>query len=104
MSLIQYSFIPFEACNDKIKEKIQRIQNNALRIILRVPKRTSTKLIHAIVDIKMINERIKEHFKYLDNAYNIDREIKQLIDTQDEQSTKKSLLTKKMNENYIELS
>ncbi|RMZ99112.1 hypothetical protein BpHYR1_050078 [Brachionus plicatilis] len=43
----------------------------------------------------MINERIKELFvKYLDNAYNIDQEIKQLIDTQDEQYTKKSLLTK----------
>jgi hypothetical protein len=81
-SIIQYSMLAYQVARKKTKTKLQVLQNKALKIILKVNRRTSTKLIHAIAEIETIEQRMTNLAKsYITKARVVDAEIKEIIDS-----------------------
>ena len=59
-SLIDYSSLIFTSLNNSTKNKLQKIQNNCLKIIFNKPKYFSTIDIHKLANICLIEDRIKQ--------------------------------------------
>ena len=79
-SIIQYSMLPYHITRKKIKKKLQIIQNKALKIIFKVNRNTSNKILHAIANISTIEQRLKNLTKnYITRS--IDEEIKEIINS-----------------------
>ncbi|CAF0948508.1 unnamed protein product [Brachionus calyciflorus] len=82
LSLFQYSSLPYIVTTEKIKSKLQVIQNKCLKIILGVPLRTSTTLIHDHFHIQMIDTRLKSLAKnYLGKSIAWNPTIRNLIES-----------------------
>ncbi|CAF0801792.1 unnamed protein product [Brachionus calyciflorus] len=83
-SIIQYSMLPYHIAQKKVKNKIQIIQNKALKIILKVNRNTSIKILHAIADLPTIEQRLKKLTKnFLTRSAVIDQDVKEIISTYD---------------------
>ena len=69
-SLIEYGHLPLLTASAKAKESVQKIQNKAIRICLKLPKSTS---ITALSNIESIEERfyrLSQNFISKSNASN----------------------------------
>lgn len=80
LSKIQYSMLPFLVTNRATKKEIQLIQNKCLKIILNLPTRTSTDLIHNTLKIEKIHIRIANMVSnYLTSASIYNETIEEFI-------------------------
>ena len=59
LSLIQYHILPYIYLNKVMKEKLQTIQNDALRSIFHLSRFTSTKQLHRVAKIKSVSENLE---------------------------------------------
>ena len=94
-SIIQYSMLPYHITKKKTKNRLQIIQNKALKIILKANRNTSIKLLHAMANIPTINERLKTlSKKYLLHSSSVYEEILAIINSYNtaEIKPKKSIL------------
>jgi len=57
-SLIEYGHLPLLSSSAKAKDSIQKIQNKAIRICLKLPKSTCISTLHKLSNIEPIEERL----------------------------------------------
>ena len=63
--------LPYLVTSKKNRQKLQVTQNNILKVILRLPRLTNTKLLHQITNTEPLNQRIFSlAIKYISNSNN----------------------------------
>ena len=59
-SIFEYGSVSFLQCPDSVLESLQKIQNKAVRICLRLPRYVSIKLLHESAGIPTVKERLAQ--------------------------------------------
>jgi len=86
--------LPYLVTKNSIKKKLQVFQNQALKIIFKLPSKTSTNLIHAIANIDTIETRIKKlATKYILSACDINHSVKEKVGMSKQLNIKSPLLS-----------
>ena len=60
-SIFEYGSVCFLHCPDATMEIMQKIQNRAIHICLRLPRYVSLKLLHESSCLPMVKERLRRH-------------------------------------------
>ena len=95
LSLIQYSMLPYAITSNKIKKDLQVIQNRAIRVIFKLNKRTSKKILQSVSNIEPLENRLKKlMINFINKSALHSNEIKSIIEAFDSnENNKKSILS-----------